>query len=309
MKTLKAPSSGSAQQNISTTEAAPSNTPTSQTSGANSSQSSIQQNSSQIQQNSSQLEQLHQRRNTVPSVSYPLLKMGNSGSSVLRLQQLLAQLGYLPVTWHANRAQPLTEIRELTAITEPPKGSFSWTSQPVRQHLQSLWNPVRYTVITKGAVMDFESVHGLAADGIAGPKVWSALLQAALKKRDNPSGYTYVYVSKSLPEQLTLWHNGTVAVTSLANTGIAASPTPSGTWPVYLRYRSQTMSGTDPSGTHYVDKGVPYVNYFYHSDAVHGFLRASYGWPQSLGCVELPYSKAQAVWQYMTLGTLVTVGA
>jgi hypothetical protein len=42
---------------------------------------------------------------------------------------------------------------------------------------------------------------------------------------------------------------------------------------------------------------------------VHYFPRASYGWQQSLGCVELPYNQAKFIWPYLTYGTLVTVTA
>jgi len=41
--------------------------------------------------------------------------------------------------------------------------------------------------------------------------------------------------------------------------------------------------------------------------AVHWYPRASYGFPQSLGCVELPSSAAKTAWQYLSYGTLVTV--
>ena len=48
------------------------------------------------------------------------------------------------------------------------------------------------------------------------------------------------------------------------------------------------MEGTNPDGSHYNDVGVPWVNYFSGGDAIHGFVRPGYGWPQSLGCVEVP---------------------
>jgi hypothetical protein len=35
--------------------------------------------------------------------------------------------------------------------------------------------------------------------------------------------------------------------------------------------------------------------------------RASFGTPQSLGCVELPLASAAKVWPYTPIGTLVTV--
>ena len=91
------------------------------------------------------------------------------------------------------------------------------------------------------------------------------------------------------------------------STGIASRPTELGTFPVYAHLTSTTMSGINPDGTPYHDPGVPWVNYFNGGDAVHGFYRASYGWYQSLGCVELPVNTAQYIWPYLTYGTLVTV--
>jgi hypothetical protein len=75
---------------------------------------------------------------------------------------------------------------------------------------------------------------------------------------------------------------------------------------VYLRYSFQIMKGTNPDGSKYADP-VSFVAYFNGGDAVHYFPRSSFGWPQSLGCVELPYTQAQRAWPYLTYGSLVTV--
>ena len=48
------------------------------------------------------------------------------------------------------------------------------------------------------------------------------------------------------------------------------------------------MSGTNPNGTHYDDPGIRWISYFHGGEALHAFNRASFGTPQSLGCVELP---------------------
>ena len=77
---------------------------------------------------------------------------------------------------------------------------------------------------------------------------------------------------------------------------MAAAPTADGTFPVYASAtRSTTMSGTNPDGSHYVDPGIPWVSYFNGGDALHGFVRASYGFPQSDGCVEMPPANAAVV--------------
>ncbi len=92
-----------------------------------------------------------------------------------------------------------------------------------------------------------------------------------------------------------------------ANTGVPGATTQQGTFPIYSRFVSTTMSGTNPDGSKYSDPGVPWVNYFNGGDAVHGFPRPSYGTPQSNGCVELPIGTAQRVFEKLSIGDLVIV--
>jgi hypothetical protein len=135
---------------------------------------------------------------------------------------------------------------------------------------------------------------------------WQALFRAAAAGQRNANGYSYAIASKALPETLTIWHNGRVVFRSLANTGIPVSPTVDGTFPVYLRLRYQIMRGTNPDGSSYADP-VSFVSYFNGGDAVHYFPRGSYGFQQSLGCVELPYNSAEQAYPYLTYGSLVSV--
>jgi lipoprotein-anchoring transpeptidase ErfK/SrfK len=155
--------------------------------------------------------------------------------------------------------------------------------------------------------MRFEDEHGLATDGVAGPQVWRSLLRDDLGGRRSRGGYSYVFVHETVPESLNLWHNGHVILTSPGNTGIAQAPTAPGTWPVFEHIPVGTMSGTNPDGSHYNDPGIRWISYFHGGDAIHAFLRASFGTPQSLGCVELPEAAAARVWPYTPVGTLVTI--
>jgi peptidoglycan hydrolase-like protein with peptidoglycan-binding domain len=230
--------------------------------------------------------------------------------STMRLEQLLAQLGYLPLTWAPNAGGqvPASDANaQLSAAYDPPSGSFAWESG-YPSVLMDMWLPGQLNEIVTGAVMKFESDHGLTMDGVAGPEVWQALLAAAAAGTDNTSGYTYALASQVTPETLTVWHDGKVILDTPANTGIPAAPTTVGTAPVYLKYSFQIMKGTNPNGTKYADP-VSWVSYFRNGEAVHYFPRASYGYQQSLGCVELPYSQAEFIWPYLTYGTLVTVTA
>jgi lipoprotein-anchoring transpeptidase ErfK/SrfK len=164
-------------------------------------------------------------------------------------------------------------------------------------------------VITKGAIMDFEDQHGLKTDGLPGPQVWSDLLSDASSGHADANPWRYVYVSESDPESVTVYSDGSVAYRTLANTGIPAAPTEKGTFTVYARYVSTTMTGHNPDGSAYSDPGVPWVSYFNGGDALHGFDRPGYGWPQSLGCVEMNPPNAEVVYPLTPIGTLVTVGS
>jgi lipoprotein-anchoring transpeptidase ErfK/SrfK len=228
--------------------------------------------------------------------------------SLLRLQQLLAQAGYLPLDWQPS-GPPVarTPGAELRAAVDAPKGRFGWRYPNDPAELRALWSAGKPNAITRGAVMMFEDRHGLAVDGLAGATVWQALLANAITGKRRASGYSYVYVHSSVPQSLTLWHNGHTVLSSPGNTGVPAAPTQLGTFSVFEHIAVGTMSGTNPDGSHYHDPGIRYISYFNGGDAVHAFNRASFGTPQSLGCVELPLASAAKVWPYTPIGTLVTI--
>jgi peptidoglycan hydrolase-like protein with peptidoglycan-binding domain len=235
--------------------------------------------------------------------------------STLALQQLLTQLGYLPLTFTPSSGSPSTDVAptaaaEEAAIVNPPQGTFSWTYPDTPGQLKGLWSPTDYTELTKGAVMAFEYAQGLPTDGIAGVDVWKALINAAVKGQKATFGYTFVMVHEaSSGETVNVWHNGKIVVQGPVNTGIAAAPTATGTYAVYERETVGTMSGKNPDGSEYHDPGIPDISYFNGGDALHGFIRSSYGFPQSLGCVEMPYSEAAAVYPWTPIGTIVNIVA
>ncbi len=240
--------------------------------------------------------------------------------STVRLEQLLAQLDYLPLTWAptTGTAIPLSSLNaQYSAAYAPPQGSYTWESG-YPTSLASLWTPDAPSEVLRGAVAAFQADHDLTSDmilenqeglvlsGTVGHRLWLAIFKALNSNAMNKHGYTYALASQHTPETLTVWHNGAVIFHHLANTGIPVSPTSPGTNPVYIRYQNQIMRGTNPDGSKYADP-VAWVAYFHEGEAVHYFPRYSYGSQQSLGCVELPYKEAKQVWPYLTYGTLVTV--
>jgi peptidoglycan hydrolase-like protein with peptidoglycan-binding domain len=233
------------------------------------------------------------------------------GRSTLRLEQLLAQLGYLPLNWNpapsrnGTVAASYKRARPAAAAAGAPGGVLTWQSgYPAA--LTSQWQPGKPGVILTGALMAFQMDNELPMTGTVSRAIWQLLLGAAAQGQGNPNGYSFALVTKAQPETITVWHDGKVVVHGLANTGTAATPTPDGTFPVYLRSRRQVMRGLMPDGEPYADP-VQFVSFFQGDYAVHSMIRPSYGSAQSLGCVELPLSEARQVWPYLTYGTLVAV--
>ena len=228
--------------------------------------------------------------------------------STLRLQEILAQLGYLPLTWTpaAGGSVPGDNPQgQLAAAYDPPAGTFAW--QPgYPSSLHSLWAQGSDNTVDTGAISAFEAAHQLTVTEKMNKAVWASLLKAAAADDRNTNGYSYAIANQHLPETLTIWHDGQKRLTTPANTGISVSPTEVGTFPVYIKLPFQIMSGTNPDGSHYADP-VQWVSYFNGGDAVHYFPRGSYGWNQSLGCVELPSSTSETAYHLLPYGTLVTV--
>ena len=228
--------------------------------------------------------------------------------TTLRLQQLLAVLGYLPLRFRYDGTGPgPNTANQLAAAINPPKGTFTMRYPNTPSALSNMWAPGDFGEMTTGAIMAFENTMGMNVDGQVSPALWTALITAAVKGQMNSFGYTFVQVSEGSPETESTWHSGKTVVSGLVNTGVPAAPTAQGTFAVFEHAPSVTMSGTNPDGSHYVDPGIPWVSYFNGGDALHGFIRASYGFPQSDGCVEMPYSEAESVYPYTPIGTLVQV--
>ncbi len=238
-----------------------------------------------------------------------------AAGSETRVEQMLAELNYLPFTFDPTTPFPgkVTSALEAesstadTVNTSPLAGALSWSWSSVPATLSAQWQPGRPNVLDRGAIMAFESDHNMKMDGVAGSSVWSALLTAIAARQVDPNPYDYLVASESSPENLKVYRNGQVIYSTLANTGVPGATTQQGTFPVYERFKSTEMKGTNVDGTKYDDPDIPWVAYFNGGDAVHGYPRASYGYPQSNGCVELPISNAAQVWPMDTYGTLVTV--
>lgn len=227
--------------------------------------------------------------------------------STRALQEALARLAYLPDSLHpvAGAKVPRGAIGRKAAahlLYEPIAGTL---------HRDLAFAPSladgSFDNTTKGALMVFQEDHKIEPDGVPGPATWQKLLTAVARNYRDPQAYTFVTVTESLPETLQVHRGNRVVLSSPTNTGVPGAETEKGTFPIVERFTSTTMTGTNPDGSKYSDPGVPWVNYFNGGDAVHGFIRPGYGYPQSNGCVELPIETAHTAFGMLRLGDVVVV--
>jgi lipoprotein-anchoring transpeptidase ErfK/SrfK len=229
---------------------------------------------------------------------------------VKALQQALARLGYLPYTFHSLYGVHLpsgAESRSTAAhlAFHPATGALV---SNVRDAPPLSYGKLDAT--TEGALTVFEASRGIESSetsGVSNARIWESLLASETVGRRTPSPYTFVTVSESDPETLEVHKGNHVVLSTPANTGVPGAETPQGVFPIFARDVSTTMSGTDVDGTKYDIPDVPWVNYFNGGDAVHGYERGSYGFPQSNGCVELPIETAKTVFGMLALGDIVYI--
>jgi lipoprotein-anchoring transpeptidase ErfK/SrfK len=221
----------------------------------------------------------------------------------LRLQQLLAGLNFLPLSFAPSGTAPTR-----ANLATDQAGAFAWRWPNLPTELTTMWTQGTENEITRAAVEAFQTQNNLTVDGIAGPAVWTALINDTINGKSDSTPYIYVLVNKAVPQSLTLWNNGAAQYVGIpVNTGIPGADTIDGSYAVFEHVRYSEMKGTNVDGSTYDDPNVPYASYFNGGDALHGFVRSSYGSPQSNGCVEMSYADAALVWPLTPIGTLVTV--
>jgi len=112
------------------------------------------------------------------------------------------------------------------------------------------------------------------------------------------------WVDVDLTQQRVYAYEGNQIVNSfIVSTGTWATPTVTGQYRVYVKYRY-----TDMSGPGYYLPDVPYTMYFYKGYALHGtYWHNNFGTPMSHGCVNFSIPDAEWLFNFASVGTLVNV--
>ena len=117
-----------------------------------------------------------------------------------------------------------------------------------------------------------------------------------------PSAAGVKWIDINLSEQtLTAYAGDQAVMHAIVSTGTRDTPTVVGTFRIYSKYRSTTMSGPD-----YYVPDVPHTMFFYAGYSIHGtYWHNNFGTPMSHGCVNLNQADAKWLFEWTPIGTKV----
>ena len=196
-------------------------------------------------------------------------------------------------------AQPTREA--VAATSTPMKNATSVPTEtpaapPTNVPTQAATATPQFTE-TPG-VISMEIVEDTPTSQYTAPTSSAQLPQAAT------SGNGERWIDVDLTNQRVYAYEGDVIVNSfIVSTGTWLTPTVTGQYKVYVKYRSAPMSGPG-----YYLPNVPYIMYFYKGYGLHGtYWHNNFGTPMSHGCVNLRTEEAGWLYNWASVGTLVNV--
>lgn len=112
------------------------------------------------------------------------------------------------------------------------------------------------------------------------------------------------WVDVDLAAQLVRAYEGdTLVNTFVVSTGTSRTPTVTGQFNIWIKLRTDDMSGPG-----YYLRDVPFVMYFYKGYGLHGtYWHNNFGTPMSHGCVNLTIEDSEWLYNFAEVGTLVNV--
>jgi lipoprotein-anchoring transpeptidase ErfK/SrfK len=119
-----------------------------------------------------------------------------------------------------------------------------------------------------------------------------------------PTGHTGRWIDVDLSNQmLYAYEDSNLVASFLVSTGVAAYPTVTGEFHIYVKYVSTLMTGPG-----YYLPNVPYTMYFYEGYGIHGtYWHNNFGHPMSHGCINMRTSDAEWMFNWASVGTLVNI--
>lgn len=184
-----------------------------------------------------------------------------------------------------------TEVPPTTAPTEAPAATPTPTEAPTQE--PTFEPPTAAATETPGAIT-LEIVQDTPTSEYVAPKPDPEIVVGNGER----------WIDVDLTNQRVYAYEGDVVVNSfIVSTGTWLTPTVTGKYKVYVKYRSASMSGPG-----YYLPDVPYIMYFYKGYGLHGtYWHNNFGTPMSHGCVNLRTDEAGWLFNWASVGTVVNV--
>jgi lipoprotein-anchoring transpeptidase ErfK/SrfK len=203
-----------------------------------------------------------------------------------------------PIDTDTSVAPPPDALASAPLVTSPPPAGDLQASTPT--------NPPSL-VVTEASVEAPEATETpgtlfmeIVADASMGQSLATddAQVQYLTESEDER------WIDVNLSEQRLYAYQGNTLMNSfLVSTGVAETPTVTGSYKIWTKVRIQDMSGPG-----YYLPNVPYVMYFYKDYGLHGtYWHNNFGTPMSRGCVNLTVEDAAWLFNWASVGTVVNV--
>jgi lipoprotein-anchoring transpeptidase ErfK/SrfK len=181
-------------------------------------------------------------------------------------------------------------------IDPPVAGHWAWSSADRVEFVPNS----RLPILTRLTI----TVHG----GPDGPRTSEGgYLEADQSATFRTTDFKKIEVSLGR-QVMTLYENNVPVRAIYVATGVAAAPTPTGTF--YVQYKAPQMRfrGVNPDGSHYDIPDVHWVLPFWGDYTIHGaYWRPRFGVPGSDGCVSMTDADAKLVYDWADVGTPVVI--
>ena len=181
-------------------------------------------------------------------------------------------------------------------IDPPVAGQWMWKSAQQAEFVPT----DRLPILTKLTV----SVRG----GPDGPRsAAGGFLESDVSTSFTTTDYKRMDVSLSR-QTMTLYENDKPVRTIYVATGVAAAPTPTGTYYVQMKAAQMRFRGVNPDGSHYDIPDVHWVMPFWGDYTIHGaYWRPRFGVPGSDGCVSMSDADAKSLFDWADVGTPIVI--
>lgn len=265
-----------------------------------------------------------QKMTLAPRITEDSLQVVNNQVQAILAQQITIKIGSKTVSPSA------ADIGNWLTLTPSESTITVGTSQEsvaqfINNAAKNAYQPARSQIVldTTGQVIQAGErgfTAGSADDAIK--TVTDAILQAKGATATVPVRYTAFDTVKAptlgkwlevntATKRMYAYDQGQLVRILLVSAGAYGTPTVTGRFAIYSKYRSQDMRGANADGTGYYQPAVPYVNYFYRDYAIHGnyWRPASYfgAINSSHGCVGVPVSESAWIYNWAPIGTPVIV--